>query len=111
MKKITLKKENRYINLDKSSLKMAGRRGFNVAPQSRLVQLSGIKPSRYVKCPAGLYLDGNPDKKRLVGSGLARIIEILMYGMGLLLVSLGLYNIFGKRNGEQYGKDFQCEKC
>ncbi|MFV1949302.1 MAG: hypothetical protein ACC633_05130 [Anaerolineales bacterium] len=97
------KKEKRYINLKKSSLKMAGRRGFNVAPQSRLVQLSGIKPERYVKRPAGLLLDGNADSERLADSGLARIIEILIYGLGILLISLGLNNIIGKRNGEQYG--------
>lgn len=95
------KKENRYINLDKSSLKMAGRRGFNVAPQSRLVQLSGIKPGRYVKRPAGLFLDVNADSERLADSGLARLFEIFVYGLGLLLVSLGLHSIIGKRNGEK----------
>jgi hypothetical protein len=103
MKKNTLVKEKRYINLEKSSLKMAGRRGFNVAPQSRLVQLSGIKPTRYVKRASGLVLDGNPDSKRFAGRGLARIIEILISGLGILLISLGLHNIIGKRNGEQYG--------
>jgi hypothetical protein len=103
MKKNTLVKEKRYINLEKDSLKMAGRRGFNVAPQSRLVHLSGIKPARYVKRVSGLFLDGNPDSKRLAGRGMARIMEILIYGLGILLISLGLNNIIGKRNGEQYG--------
>ncbi len=100
MRKLTLKKEKRYINLDQSSLSMTGRRGFNV--ESHPVQLSGIKPSRYTKRPGGLYLDGNPDKKLLAGSR-GRIIEILIYGLGTLLISLGLYNMLGKRNGEQYG--------
>lgn len=95
------KKEKRYINLKRSSLKMAGRRGFNVDPQSRLVQLSGIKPGRYVNRPAGLFLDGNADGERLADSGLARLLEIFIYGLGLLLVSLGLHSIIGKRNGEK----------
>ena len=103
MKDFQIKNEKRYVSLKDGSGRMSGRRGFNAAPQSRLVQLSGRKPSRYTKHTSGLYLDGNPDSERLVGSGLARIIEILSYGLGLLLVSLGLHNIIGKRNGEQYG--------
>ena len=103
MKDFQIKNEKRYVSLKDGSGRMSGRRGFNVAPQSRLVQLSGIKPARYVKRASGLFLDGNPDSKRLAGRGLARIKEILIYGLGILLISLGLHNIFGKRNGEQYG--------
>jgi len=103
MIRLMFKKKNRYINLDKSSFRMAGRRGFNVAPQSRLVQLSGIKPGRYTNRPGGVFLDGNADSERLVDSGLTRILELFVYGLGLTLVSLGLHNVFSKRNEEQYG--------
>jgi len=103
MIRLMLKKENRYINLDTSSLRMTGRRGFNVAPQSRLVQLSGIKPERYTNRPGGVFLDGNADSERLVDSSMTRILEFFIYGLGLTLVSLGLYDVFSKRNEEQYG--------
>jgi hypothetical protein len=95
--------EKRYISLKDGSVRMSGRRGFTAAPHSRLVQISKTIPPRYAKRPEGVLLHGNITKKRLADRGLAQIFEILIYGLGLLIASFGIYNILGKRNGEQYG--------
>ena len=103
MRKFTLKKKNRYIILDKSSFRMAGRRGFNVAPQSRPVQLSGRKRQLIWKRPSGVVIQQDEVRKHHPIIDFTRILQFLFYGLSLVSVGLGFFNILGKRRGESFG--------
>jgi len=103
MRNIMQKSKNRYINLENNPLRMSGRRGFSAALHSRPVQLAKRIMSRTKRRSSGVYLTQSPSGESQAGKGFNRILEFLVYGSGLILVSLGFYNILGKRNGGQLG--------
>ncbi len=96
-------RKTRYISLKDGSSRMSGRRGFNVVPQSRSVQLAG-KNWRWVwNRPTGILLQHGDQEKHLPIIDFTRIFQALFYGLSLLFLGLGFYNLLGKDQGNGYG--------
>jgi hypothetical protein len=95
-----------YIKLGGSSHKLAGRRGFNVIPHSRTVQLSGNNRRWNWKRPRGVFIQMGEYQRQLPAFDITRIFQIIIYGLGLLLVSLGIRNLFNESGGEEFGNGF-----
>jgi hypothetical protein len=103
MKEIKFRNKDRYINLSEAAGKFSQRRGFNVVPESRAVQLSG-KNWRWIwNRPSGVILKKGSEVQRVPIIDLTRIIQVILYGFSLIFVGLGFYNFLGKRRGEEYG--------
>jgi hypothetical protein len=103
MSGLRLKNETRYITLGGDSARMAGRRGFNVIPQSRSVQLSGKNWRWSWNQPSGVIIQKGGAEKRLPIFDFTRVIQVILYGLSMLCVLLGFFNFRGKRRGAGYG--------
>jgi hypothetical protein len=103
MQEINFGNKDRYIKLSGGSRKLSGRRGFNVFPESRSVQLSGSKWKWVWNRPVGVILQKGSEQVRVPIIDLTRYIQVLLYGLSVIFVSLGFLNILGNRKGEGYG--------
>jgi hypothetical protein len=103
MKEYNFGNKNRYIKLSGGSGKLSGRRGFNVFPESRSVQLSGSNWKWVWNRPVGVILQKGSEQVRVPIFDLTRFVQVILYGLSAIFVGLGFYNILGKRKGEGYG--------
>jgi hypothetical protein len=103
MKEIKFGNKKRYVNLSEESRQLSDSRDFKVIPESRAVQLSGKKWKLVWNRPVGVILQRESEQKRIPIFDLTRFVQIILYGLSLIFLGLGFYNLLGKRKGEGYG--------
>jgi hypothetical protein len=95
MKDRKLTKEKRYITLDEGFNDLSQRWNLNTVLESRSTQLSG-RNWGWIH-PTGKVLDDGDNTNRLLVFDFSGLLLMLFYGLSLLFVGLGFYNILGKR--------------
>ena len=96
-------KKKGYVNLAGWWKNGPFRDGYKFTPRTPIVQLSGNLRRRFIIKPRGVNLQGNLRETDLPRSGIDRIVYGILSALSVVLVFLGIFNIFGKGNGEQPG--------
>ena len=93
-------RNKRYINLiDRSSLSDR-QTGIRIIPENRVTELSGKKWRWIWNRPKGILLQRGGSEKRFPIIDLTQILEAFLYGVSLILVMIGIKQMFGSQSGD-----------
>jgi hypothetical protein len=95
-----LGKDNRYLKLVEGPVVKPENSQIEIIPQSRVVELSGKKWGWVWNRPSSVLVRNRNVEQRYPILDLTRVLQLLLFGISLVMIVAGVMIMLGKRKGE-----------